>query len=440
MKLIAYHEAFLRTTVNLNRSRLDQLGTRVSSIVSALENDDKVSDILVGHIPQGSWAHNTIIKPLNNHEFDADILVEFEEQTDWSERDYITAVRDAFKRSTTYKPLVRKKNRCVRIGYSNDCHVDVVPYIKLSNGRQVIVNWAEEEFEDTNPGGFTAWMKERDDLALKNLRKVLRLLKYLRDYKQTFTIPSVILTLLVAERVTSWDADQRYKDVPTALKNMLNDLDQWLDMYPLMPGLADPSCPGTSFNHRWDQDQYKNFKSMVKMYAAWVNEAYDEMDKAASLAAWQKVFGDGFKAPAVALSASASESTSATSVRLERAPNEQYIEEFGFTFNLTHVARIDATALMDGWRRRDLRSLRRLARNCQLDFRVATDVPEPYDVYWKVRNVGVAEHQLRGEITPDDGRRTKRENTLYPGHHYVEAYIVKDGQIRAMDRHGVPIE
>ncbi|WP_350270234.1 cyclic GMP-AMP synthase DncV-like nucleotidyltransferase [Brevibacterium sp. CBA3109] len=440
MKLIAYHDAFLRDTVNLNRSRLDQLGNRVSSIVSALEKDDEVGDILVRHIPQGSWSHNTIIKPLNNHEFDADILVELKEQADWSERDYITAVRDAFKRSTTYKPLVRKKNRCVRIGYNNDCHVDVVPYIKLSDGRQVIVNWAEEKFEGTNPDGFTAWMKEHDELALKNLRKVLRLLKYLRDYKQTFTIPSVILTLLVAERVTSWDADQRYKDVPTALKNMLNDLDQWLDMYPLMPWLEDPSCPGTYFNHRWNEDQYKSFKKRVKKYAAWVNEAYYEPDKTTSLTAWQRVFGNGFKAPAVALSAAASESAPPTPVRLERAPNEQYIEELGFNINLTHVAHIDATALMDGWRKKDLRRLRWLARNCQLDFRVTTDVQEPYDVYWKVRNVGVAEHRLRGEITADDGRRTKRENTLYPGRHYVEAYIVKDGQVRAMDRHGVPIE
>ncbi|MCV7471909.1 nucleotidyltransferase [Micrococcus luteus] len=440
MKLVSYHDAFLRDTVNLNRSRLDQLGTRVRSIVSALENDDEVGGILIGHIPQGSWAHRTIIKPLNNHEFDADILVELEEQADWSERDYLTAVRNAFNRSTTYKPLVRRKNRCVRIGYNNDCHVDVVPYIKLSCGRQVIVNWAEEKFEDTNPDRFTSWMKERDDLAQGNLRKVLRLLKYLRDYKQTFTIPSVILTLLVAERITPWDADHRYEDLPTALKYMLNDLDQWLDMYPLMPRLEDPSCPGTYFNHRWNEDHYRNFKDMVKRYATWVKEAYDEPDKAASLDAWQRVFGDGFKAPAVAVSASAYESAPPTPARLERAPNEQYIEDLGFTINLTHVARIDATALMDGWRRKEVRHLRWLARNCQLDFTVTTDVQEPYDVYWKVRNVGVAEHRLRGEITPDGGRRTKRENTLYPGRHFVEAYIVKDGQVRAMDRHGVPIE
>ena len=37
-------------------------------------------------------------------------------------------------------------------------------------------------------------------------------------------------------------------------------------------------------------------------------------------------------------------------------------------------------------------------------------------------------------------RIVTRENTLYPGRNFVEVYIVKDGQVRAMDRHGVPIE
>ena len=44
-------------------------------------------------------------------------------------------------------------------------------------------------------------MKEKDGLTGGNLRKVIRLLKYLRDYKTTFSVPSVILTTLVGERV-----------------------------------------------------------------------------------------------------------------------------------------------------------------------------------------------------------------------------------------------
>lgn len=47
-------------------------------------------------------------------------------------------------------------------------------------------------------------MRGRDRLAAGNLRKTIRLLKYLRDYKQTFTVPSVILTVIVGGRVNWW--------------------------------------------------------------------------------------------------------------------------------------------------------------------------------------------------------------------------------------------
>lgn len=66
---------------------------------------------------------------------------------------YLPQTRAAFRRSSVYKDRVRKKNRCVRIGYANDCHVDVVPYLVLADGRQVIVNYEANEFEDTNRRG-----------------------------------------------------------------------------------------------------------------------------------------------------------------------------------------------------------------------------------------------------------------------------------------------
>lgn len=84
----------------------------------------------------------------------------------------------------------------MRIDYADDCHVDVVPHLVLDDGRQVIVNSKENAFDETNPEGYTAWMKEKDALAGGHLRKVIRLVKYLRDSKDTFRIPSVILTAL----------------------------------------------------------------------------------------------------------------------------------------------------------------------------------------------------------------------------------------------------
>jgi hypothetical protein len=45
---------------------------------------------------------------------------------------------------------------------------------------------------------------------------------------------------------------------------LLTDLDAWLSLYPSMPLIEDPSCPGTSFNHRWTDEKYANFAKWIK--------------------------------------------------------------------------------------------------------------------------------------------------------------------------------
>jgi hypothetical protein len=443
VKLVAYFNAFLRDTVNLNQSRLNQLDDRVKAISNALKADKEIGKLYKTHMPQGSWAHRTIIKPLNNHEFDADILLHLEQVDGWDPRDYLREVRAAFRRTFAYKRKVTKKNRCCRIIYAGDCHVDVVPYLTLTDGREVIVHYANNEFEDTNPQGFTDWMKEKDSLTNGNLRRVIRLLKYLRDYKQTFSVPSVILTTLLGERVQSWHEDAMYADTPTALKTLLSELSKWLDLYEVMPPLFDPGCPKTTFNHRWDQPQYENFRNKIKLYSSWVDEAYNEENKERSLKAWQKIFGTSFKKPLIIGKASkAEESISAR--RGNRAPNEQYIEDLNFEWQGGYRARIDARILpKNGFRSGALGRLRQVSVLQKLQFTITTDVPEPYDLYWKVRNHGPEAEkagQLRGEIIFDSERnRTREESTSWRGRHYVEVYIVKAGRVLATDHHDVVI-
>jgi hypothetical protein len=446
MKLLAYFESFLTTTVNLNQGRLDQLHSRVTSIVNWLEADQVIGPLCLGHIPQGSWAHRTIIRPVQpNDEFDADLLLLLEEVKEWSAspREYIWSLRAAFKRSPIYADMVRKKNRCVRIGYSNDCHIDVVPHVVLDTGRQVIVNSGDNTFEDTNPQGFTDWMKEKDDLANGNLRKIIRLMKYVRDSKQTFSAPSVILTTLLGERVQAWDERNRYADVPTTLLNLMLDLKAWLSLYSTMPLIEDPSCPGTNFNHRWDQDRYAGFRKWIGYYADRIEVAYKEEDKAKSLAAWQQVFGSGFQQPVAKAAAAVPPVEPATKALAIRAPQEEFIEEMGFPFIGGHKARIECTVdRKAGFRHGPLRSLRFVDKQRTLRFRVITDAAEPFHLYWKVRNRGREAAQLgelRGEVFEDDGTRRHTERTLYTGRHYVEVYIVKDGLVIATDHHEVPI-
>lgn len=99
---------------------------------------------------------------------------------------------------------------------------------------------------------------------------------------------------------------------------------------------------------------------------------------------------------------------------------------------------------MNRARRRALGARRgRVPKERDLMFRLSdTDVPKPYDVYWKVRNRGLEAQlkgQLRGEISRDEGQQAKRESTKYTGDHYVECYIVKDGICVAWAREPVVI-
>jgi hypothetical protein len=139
-----------------------------------------------------------------------------------------------------------------------------------------------------------------DTITEGNLRRVIRLLKFLRDHKASFAVKSVILTTLVGgvvDQQQKLDDPAHYADVPTTLRSILNDLDQWLQAQSDLPTIEDPSCPGTDFNHRWDQAGYARFRDKVKTYAAMVDAAYAEPDPDTSLRRWQEVFGDFFRRP-----------------------------------------------------------------------------------------------------------------------------------------------
>jgi len=453
MKLIEYFNEFFAYPVNLPASSLDLLDARVDSITAALQASTSLQGLLVDTVPQGSWAHRTIIRPRRDFEFDADFLVQLEEQPDWNgdPQKYAQVVYDALKCHGVYGTMTTRKNRCVRVTYANDCHVDVIPYVILGNGRQVIVNRTTNVFEDTDPLGFTAWLQEKDKAAGGNLRKVLRLLKRLRDHERAFDIKSVLLTTLVGNIVESWRAAgaDHYKDVPTALVHLVEDLDRWLQMHWTKPSVSDPSCPNTTFDHRWTQNQYEAFRTKIHALAPKLRAAYETEGVSASVTAWQGIFGDSFPSALSPKTASAAPAAlTKAAATANRAPGEAFIED-RYPVHLTHRVEVvcevsDIKPQNRKERRRALHLGRgRVTKNRALLFRVVyTDVAGDYKILWKIRNTGAEAKNrgaLRGEIHPDKGLGERYEETRYSGHHYVECFIVKDGTCVARTRQPVII-
>src|SRR5262245_40030355 len=128
MKLTEHFKDFLDDTVNLNMTRLDQLESSVSAIkdfIRASEWKPRVKHFT----EQGSWAHRTIIKPVEEKAFDADLVVMVEAVADWDARTYLTTLRAIFADSGTYKDKVRRFSHCITIEYAGERKIDIVPCI-----------------------------------------------------------------------------------------------------------------------------------------------------------------------------------------------------------------------------------------------------------------------------------------------------------------------
>jgi hypothetical protein len=301
MKLHEYFAGLLADSVNINATRLEQLAEHEKALTRLLRDEPRFGPIMEGVSRQGSWAHRTIIKPLPGQEFDADLLVQMKRQRPWSKdpRRYLEALHEAMRCSPRYRDRVEMKSRCVRVTYAGDCHVDLVPYVHLPfygiYDQQFIVNHKDNEFERVNPEGFVAWVRRRDRVANGHLRTSLRLLKYLRDYKGMFDVPSVILTVVVGSRANEVFAfHERYGDLPTAFRSLVAGTDRWLQAQSGVPLIRDPSCPATDFSHRLDEASFRKFRDQFHGYADAVRAAYREADRQESIRLWRGIFGNAF--------------------------------------------------------------------------------------------------------------------------------------------------
>jgi hypothetical protein len=429
MKLTEHFDTFLTEVVNLNQTRIDILKARVDAIVMTLESFEVYADILIKTCPQGSWAHRTIIKSPGNTGFDADVVVFLKPHKEWSPAEYIENLYTQFKGHGTYANKVSRKTRCVTIQYSGEFSIDVVPCIRKSGlweATEWILNRIENTEEQANPDGFNDWFKKQNGYVGKNyLIKVVRLLKYLRDIKMTFSAKSVLLTTLVGARIEGlWDEDfgfgNKFTDLPTTLRIIINRLHKYLQEKPEMPEIFNPSLTAESFTRHWDQDKYSNFRDCIHRYAEWIEDAYVEEDRDESILKWRRVFGDDF----------------AKSVNLEKAENSLTVQGEDLThvespqWPIINAGKIDIIATLHTEKAGNFKGTYRsngpaLATGTWLNFSAKHSFMDSVSIKWQVVNTGrVARmaNSLRGDISKTG--QDIWEHTGFQGQHWVECFAV----------------
>ena len=282
----------LENEVDLNQSRLDRLGTAVGAVNGYLK------DNLTGYQKmerQGSYALDTLIKPVDGgDEYDADIQIVMNLSPEWEPKDYVLAINRTLLGNKTYADKLRLKTRCVTVDYAGDFHLDVVPRVTIK-GKHYVCNRIDNKFEETDGNGYREWFNEKNCITGGNLKRVVRLLKYLRDHKNTFTAKSILLTTLAGNMIRESDkGTAAVSTVAGTLETVLSRMDNYLQQHPNMPEIKNPVLPTENFNRHWDQRKYSNFRNRVQSYAGTAKRAKAEGSAEKAIKVWQELFGDSF--------------------------------------------------------------------------------------------------------------------------------------------------
>lgn len=295
-------------------------------------------------------------------------------------------------------------------------------------------------YGDTNDGGSWCKCKPRQEIAALNdrnrtsNRNLKRVCKMLRSWKEAVGAPmSGMLIDTLVWRFFGQNADyddKSYGSYPELVRDVFSYLanlpeqDYWL-------------APGSSQR----VSTKGKFQRKAKKAAAKCQEAIDANTDKKKETLWKEVFGSRFfPSLTVAKAAAMNE------VGRPLAQTEEFIED-KFPIDIQYDLDIECDITANGQNEGRLRWLQGrfpwLSLGRSLRFYVAScNVPQPYGVLWKVRNVGLQAEQrnmIRGQIVSDKGHEERIERTDFPGAHFVECFIIKDGNCVARDRLDVPI-
>lgn len=124
--------------------------------------------------PQGSLRLGTTVRPRIQDEFDLDIVCKL--QIDPRQLSnpllLIDAIYGFLRAHPVYKDKVVRKNRCVRVNYAGQFHLDILPACpdpRNGNSCLVVPDRASKGWKPSNPEGYAAWFEGRCELVERRL-------------------------------------------------------------------------------------------------------------------------------------------------------------------------------------------------------------------------------------------------------------------------------
>ena len=375
---------------------------------------DKQNGFSPNFYGQGSFMMNTIIEPLDG-EFDIDDGIYFKVEVEplQSISTFHNWICEAIDGHTKQAPI--DKQTCVRLVYAREYHLDL-PIYYIIEGQIPYLAHKGKGWIESDPREFIKWFNSKADKD-GQLKRIVRYLKAWSDYKKGDLPSGLVFSILAANNIVFDERDD------IALYQTLGIIKSQLEL--------NFACyrPTTPANENLLEDYSKTKKDcFLRQLGSFIQSAEEALSDKSSqknaCKAWQSHFGK------------------------DRFPfeSEEFIEDY-HQVNIQYELKIDCLVSQKGFRTHSLIQMifnkLPLLRNNTLNFYIDDcNVPKPFQVKWKVRNVGkeaIRRNQIRGQILNDDGNHQRTESSNFCGSHFVECYIIKDNICVAQSRINVPI-
>lgn len=282
--------------LQLGDARYDRMKQHYEAVKNWIEKDEKFFKPFNYEVyPHGSVRILTTVKPIGKDEFDLDIALHL--KTNHAAHTPQKIYQELKRRLTeheTYKGMLEPKKRCLRLNYSGDFHMDILPGIQeyeWDEDRLCVPDRELGTWVSSNPRGYAKWFIERantvkvsllekairaenlpaDNFRFKKpLQRAVQLIKRYRDIyfqdNDTYKTSSIILTTIAGIYYTGQES------IFDTVEGIVNQIQNNVSRLPQRIKVLNPVNAQEDFTDKWDSEPayYDAFKAFaVHLYNEW---------------------------------------------------------------------------------------------------------------------------------------------------------------------------
>lgn len=299
--------------LQLSQTQFSEAETKYGAVADWLGHDTSpLSHLDPTIFPQGSARVGTTVQPIGGDEHDVDLVLLLRTPETDAMRLY-RAVESRLAEHDTYAALLERKNRCLRLVYAGEFHLDILPARPDDEGPDTWIVVPDRELQNWSPSapeGHARWFEqqayavyepyeERDVEPLPEpedadekspLHRAVQLLKRRRDVyfdgDGHDVAPSVILRTLAGHSYG------RERTVLEALDGVVQGIDHEIDGSSVVPDVPNPANPHENFADGWDQAEYRRFAGFIADVVTEVEELRQARDPDVRIELLERMFGE----------------------------------------------------------------------------------------------------------------------------------------------------